>query len=139
MQMRTSRKNRAIYLPSGLLHAIRVSGDNAMMNEHKFHAIADATLMHIFDRMEDAFERGDFEELDFEEDGILKIETNQGHVFIVSKHAPSCQLWLASPISGGSHYSYNETEEVWQLADGSTLKERLMEEIASTAHVRVIL
>ena len=110
-----------------------------MMNEQKFHAIADATLMHLFDRLEDAFERGDFEELDFEEEGVLKIETNGGQVFIVSKHAPSCQMWLASPISGGSHYSYNESEEVWELADGSTLKARLMEEIAQTANVRVIL
>lgn len=110
-----------------------------MMNEQKFHAIAEATLMHIFDRLEDAFERGDFEELDFEEDGVLKIETNDGKVFIISKHTPSCQMWLASPISGGSHYTYNESEEYWQLPDGTTLKSRLMEEISKAANVRVIL
>ena len=110
-----------------------------MMNETKFHAIADATLMHLFDQLEDAFESGDFEELDFEEDGVLKIETNAGKIFIISKHSPSCQLWLASPISGGLHYSYNESEELWQLADGSTLKQRLMEELEQTANVRVIL
>lgn len=108
-----------------------------MLSEAHFHAIADATLLHLFDRLEDAFERGDFEELDIN-NGILTIETVSGKTFIVSKHAPSCQLWLASPISGGHHFTYNESEQSWELPNGETLKTLLAAELASTASVEVI-
>lgn len=108
-----------------------------MLSEAHFHAIADATLLHLFDRLEDAFERGDFEELDLN-NGILTIETMTGKTFIVSKHAPSCQLWLASPISGGHHFSYNESEQSWALPSGETLKALLASELAISASVKVI-
>jgi len=107
-----------------------------MIDEHKFQTVANATLMHLFDQLEEAFERGDFEELDLNE-GILKIETRSGHVFLISKHAPSCQLWLASPITGGLHFSYDESEEKWLLRDGTCLKQRLSDEIHQVAHIRV--
>ena len=107
-----------------------------MIDEHKFQTIANATLMHFFDQLEDAFERGDFEELDLNE-GILKIETRSGHVFLLSKHSPSCQLWLASPISGGLHFDYHESEEQWLLRDGTTLKQRLSDELFQLVNLRI--
>jgi iron donor protein CyaY len=107
-----------------------------MIDEHKFQTIANATLMHFFDQLEDAFERGDFEELDLNE-GILKIETRSSHVFLLSKHSPSCQLWLASPISGGLHFDYHESEEQWLLRDGTTLKQRLSDELFQLVNLRI--
>lgn len=108
-----------------------------MLSEIRFHAIADATLLHLFDQLEDAFENCDFEELELN-NGILTIETTSNKTFIVSKHAPSYQLWLASPISGGHHFSFDESRECWMLADGTTLKDILATELKSAAGVKVI-
>jgi len=109
-----------------------------MHEENRFHALADATLMHIFDRLEDAFERGDFEELELQE-GILTIETASGKTFVLSKHSPSMQLWLASPVSGGHHFGYDETAATWALPDGTLLKSILETELQHSASVKVIL
>jgi iron donor protein CyaY len=108
-----------------------------MLDESRFHAIANATLMHLFDQLEDAFERGDFEELDLQ-GGILTIETLHGQTLLLSKHTPSCQLWLASPISGGLHFDYDETEQEWLLSDGTHLKTILAREMLKLADVKVI-
>lgn len=109
----------------------------SMLSESHFHAIADATLLHLFDRLEDAFERGDFEELDLN-GGILTIETMEGKTFIISKHAPSLQLWLASPLSGGHHFPYDETAGCWSIASGHDLKALLARELEKAAGIKVI-
>jgi CyaY protein len=93
--------------------------------------------MHLFDQLEDAFERGEFEELDLQ-NGILKIETVEGAVLIVSKHAPSCQIWLASPRAGGLHFDYDEASKEWLLDDGTSLKTILARELKQLADVKVI-
>lgn len=108
-----------------------------MLSETHFHAIADATLLHLFDQLEDAFERGDFEELDLN-GGILTIETASGKTFVVSKHAPSFQLWLASPISGGHHFPYDEASAGWLIPGSHALKALLATELEKTAGVKVI-
>jgi frataxin len=108
-----------------------------MLSEIRFHTIADATLLHLFDQLEDAFENGDFEELELN-NGILTIETTDKKTFIISKHAPSCQLWLASPISGGHHFPFDESHESWMQPDGTYLKNILAAELKSTAGVKVI-
>ena len=62
--------------------------------------------------------------------GILTIELDSGHEYVVSKHAPSKQVWLSSPISGGLHYDYNAQLDGWELTkDGSRLSELLSAEL----------
>ncbi len=100
-----------------------------MLDETHFNAIANATLMHCFDQLEDAYERGDIDELELEE-GVLSITTSEGKQFIVSKHGPSRQIWLASPLSGGLHFSYSQNDQGWTLPDGSTLYEILRRDLA---------
>ena len=100
------------------------------MNETRFHAIADATLMHCYDQLEDSFEAGKIDELELQ-GGILTIKTVSGRTFLVTKHSPSLQLWLASPISGGLHFRFDETEQYWVLPDGVTLYDLLRRELAA--------
>lgn len=107
-------------------------------DESRFHSIADATLMHFFDQLEDAFDNGAFEELELN-GGVLTIETANKKSFIISKHSPSQQLWLASPISGGLHFSHHPTEATWVLPDGRDLKTILAEELAQAAQCKIIL
>jgi len=107
------------------------------MDETRFHAIADATLAHCFDQLEDAFEAGEIEELELQ-GGILTIVTGTGRTFLVSKHSPSRQLWLASPVSGGLHFSFVEQEQCWRLPDGSNLYDLLRAEL-SAEQIAVVL
>ena len=111
-----------------------------MLDESHFHAYANATLMHINDQLEQAYDTGDLDDLDYDEGaGILSIITPQGQTFIVSKHAPSGQLWLASPISGGLHFDFDSSTQDWQLPDGRTLKALLADNLRQSAGVSVSL
>lgn len=107
------------------------------MDETRFHAIADATLMHCFDQLEDAFEAGAIEELELT-GGILTIQATSGRIYLLNKHAPSRQLWLASPVSGGLHFSFDEGQQRWALPDGSMLYDLLRRELAAE-QIQVVL
>lgn len=106
------------------------------MDQTRFHAIADATQMHLLDQLEDAFETGALEELDLHQ-GILTVMVRD-KTFLLSKHAPSQQLWLASPISGGLHFSFDEAGQCWKLSDGTTLYGLLREELAAQGITAVL-
>lgn len=107
------------------------------MDDKRYHAITDATLMHCLDQLEEAYESGTLDELDLE-GGILTIKADSGRTYLLTKHAPSQQLWYASPISGGLHFSFDESNQVWQLADGRRLYDILRAELKSET-VEVVL
>mgnify|MGYP003386606638 CR=1 FL=1 len=100
------------------------------MDEKRYHAIADATLMHCFDQLEDAFESGMIDELELES-GILTIRSARGRTYLLTKHAPSLQLWYASPNLGGLHFSFNEEAQRWQLPDDRLLYDILRAEMSN--------
>lgn len=99
------------------------------MDDTRFHAIANATLEHCYDQLEAAYDAGDIKELDLE-DGILNIQTATGKIFLLNKHGPSKQLWLASPVSGGLHFSY-ASDQRWTLPNGTLLYDLLRRELAA--------
>lgn len=110
-----------------------------MLDETHFHACANATLMHINDQLEQLFDRGDLEELDYDEGaGILTIITNDEVTFVISKHGPSGQLWLASPISGGLHFDYDAASQDWLLSTGESLKQLLAANLQDSAGLHVV-
>ena len=75
------------------------------MNETEFHHLAHIQLSTVFDILEDADRQG---LLDVEyEGGIMTIGLPDGRQCVLSKHVPSCELWLSSPVSGGLHFSYD--------------------------------
>lgn len=108
-----------------------------MLDETHFTAVAGATLMHCFDQLEEAYERGEIDELELAE-GVLTIETPDGKTFVISKHGPSRQLWLASPFSGGLHFSYRQGDQCWLLPDGRPFYDVLVADLM-LAGVKVIL
>lgn len=111
-----------------------------MLDDAHFHAIAAATLVHISDQLEQAYDNGDLDELDYDEGaGILSIITADGRTFILSKHSPSHQLWLASPLSGGLHFEYHTAKACWCLSDGRTLNDILMADLKKCAGVQAVL
>ncbi|MDE3059637.1 MAG: iron donor protein CyaY [Pseudomonadota bacterium] len=98
------------------------------MNESEFHRRADDTLNALADALEEADARGALE-VEYQA-GIMTIELSSGTSYIISKHAPSQELWLSSPRSGGLHFHYADGE--WKLADGRTLEGILSQELGMT-------
>jgi len=99
------------------------------MNETEYHKLADKTLEAIADALEDADAKG---QLELEQQGgVLTIALSGGKQFVVSKHAPSQQVWLSSPVSGGLHFSYDGAQ--WALADGRVLEMLLYSELGVVA------
>jgi frataxin len=99
-------------------------------NESVFREQVSVTLEHLFACLEDEDEGG---ALDIDlHDGVLTIATHAGHTFVVSRHAPNRELWLSSPLTGGSHFFYNPKVNDWALSDGRTLTVVLSEEISQS-------
>ena len=43
-------------------------------------------------------------------EGVLKVQTETGEIFIINRNIPRQELWLSSPFSGGAHFSYSGQE-----------------------------
>lgn len=99
------------------------------MQDTEFHRLAKATLATLADTLEAAYEAGALDDLT-QGDGVLTVTTDAGVVFVVSKHAPTQQIWLASPIAGGLHFSYSAERSDFCLADGRTVAEVLYANLA---------
>jgi frataxin len=83
-----------------------------MLTETEFHIAADTFLTSLFDTL-DALDSDLEPEL---EQGSLSMTFENGKQYLINKHAPSRQLWVASPISGGLHFAYSDGS--WVLKDG---------------------
>lgn len=95
------------------------------LDESQFHTIADDFLETLFDQLDEAV--GDVADVDLQ-DGILNIELDAGGEYIINKHAPNKQIWMASPKSGATHYAYKD--EAWVgTRDDANLIERLSSEL----------
>lgn len=103
------------------------------MDETNFHKTADAYLESLFDLLEEQDEAAELD-ITFEGNVLAIFISETGKQFLLSKHTPSQQLWLASPISGGLHFSLNRQENEWELKDGRTLLVILEEEINFLTH-----
>lgn len=97
-----------------------------MLSPSQFKTHTEAFLGALYDALEPAFDAGTLEELELEP-GLLTIVTESGKTFIVSAHAASGQMWLASPISGGLHFVWNDGE--WALSNGARLTPTLQAEL----------
>ncbi len=94
------------------------------MDENQFDGLAEATLNHLLDVIDD--ELGDVLEVDME-NGMLTIEAETGGLYIINKHGPNRQIWMSSPLSGASHYDFDEASQSWVDSRG---EERLMTRLA---------
>lgn len=101
------------------------------MNSIQFSEHAEDTLQTIADVLEEADNEYALE-IDLI-DGTLTIELPDAKQYVISKHEASEQIWLSSPISGGSHFSYDEEDDIWISSDSSELYEVLSEEFKELA------
>lgn len=107
------------------------------ISESQFNLISDEYLENLFDRLEEMI--GEVADVDLQ-DGILNIEFDAGGIYIINKHRPNKQIWLASPRSGASHYAYDETTKKWiGTRDQADFALRLSEELKSITGLEVPL
>lgn len=99
------------------------------MDDTTYHQLADATLSAIEAALEPAYTAGQLDEL--ERDGsVLTILPEGARPLLLSKHAPTQQLWLASPRLGGLHF-LPQANGAWALPDGRELRALLTAELAA--------
>ena len=103
------------------------------MNDSEFHHLADATLITISDTLEEPDQNGTLE-IEYS-GGLVTIQLVNSKQWIVSKHVPTRQLWLSSPLSGGLHFAHSDG--MWKLADGRELLQTLAVELKTLAHIEV--
>ncbi|MDG1287475.1 MAG: iron donor protein CyaY [Rickettsiales bacterium] len=99
-----------------------------MFDESEFHELVEAFLERLAEEIE---LKDDDMLIDVDlNQGILTLELDSGQQYVISKHLPSQQVWLSSPMSGGLHYDYSEELESWELVkDGTRLDEHLAQEL----------
>jgi frataxin len=107
------------------------------MDNTEFTQFSEATLQNIYDALEAA--DTDYQlEIDLL-DGILNIELPDGGQYIINKHNASKQIWLSSPISGASHFSYVADNKSWVDSKGNNLREMLSHEMKKSVGIDVVL
>lgn len=95
------------------------------MNDTEFQRLADVTLEKFAKLLEDADANG-LLELELMQ-GVLTLSLPENKTIVISKHSASKQIWVSSPLSGGTHFSY--IENAWVLADGRDLELMLRQEL----------
>jgi len=85
------------------------------LDDKRFAALADATLERLMAAIEEAC--GDRAEVELD-GGALSIALEDGGKYLLNKHAPMRQLWLASPTSGAWHFAYDEAARAWRNTRG---------------------
>lgn len=97
-----------------------------MLTDSQFLTLSRDTLARLHDALEPSYDASELDELEMEA-GLLTIVTKLGQTFIISAHAPSHQIWLASPVSGGLHFRWSG--DSWILGTGETLNEVIGREL----------
>jgi len=104
----------------------------------RFHHIADATLTHILDRVDEL--AGDVVDADIQAE-ILTIILEDRRQFIVNKNAHLSQIWLSSPISGAWHFEHVEAGGAWlsTRGGGENLLPLLAAELSASTGIAISL
>ncbi len=94
------------------------------MDDSTFETLADQTLSGLQGRIE-----AELDDIDVElRGGILTLELEDGRQYVVNKHMPNRQIWVSSPVSGASHFAYDEATKRWR----STRSEALLHDLLAT-------
>ncbi len=101
-----------------------------MQSSTEFHQRADQKLEALQDWIETLLEDADVDLLD----EALTVILTSGQQYIINKHAPTQQIWVASPVSGAHHFRYDEQVDVWcNVRTGQVLDDLLNDELAPDA------
>ncbi|MCJ1372810.1 Mitochondrial chaperone Frataxin [Loxospora ochrophaea] len=129
----------------------------AKLNESEYHALADAYLNELEDKLQELVEVNPRADCEYST-GIIRLEYPPLGIYVINKQPPNRQIWLSSPIIGPMRYDYisrametgagaeekskttreggfaAETEGEWiSLRDGSKMTDLLVKELGIKA------
>lgn len=104
------------------------------MKDESFEITSKKTLTQIAEKIEEQDKLYEVE-IDFK-DGVLNLEI-QGKIFVLNKQSPSQEIWLASPISGPSHFKYKNN--AWLNSKNQDLFETLSKDLSLLLNKTVTL
>ena len=94
------------------------------LSENEFLNLWDEFQQEFIEKLENE-EYGQFE--DYEDNAeTVTIESLSGTVMVLSRHSGNKEIWLSSPISGPSHFRYENGE--WLNKHDRELRELLIED-----------
>jgi frataxin len=130
------RPGRVPAFSTGASRRMSIGSDASSDGESAFHAAADRTLAHLFERIEDRL--GDELDVDLQ-GGILTIELASGGQYVINKHAPNRQIWLSSPTSGAAHFGHEPGRGWISTRGGAALHELLAQELGAATGTWITL
>jgi frataxin len=108
-----------------------------MLDENNFLIISDRFLTNLMNKLDDSL--GDYVDVEFAS-GVLTIEFDNEESYVITRHAPKRQIWVSSPISGGSHYNYDDALGGWISDRGKILRllDFLAKELGQITNTQVL-
>eukprot|EP00197_Chlamydomonas_leiostraca_P014493 CAMPEP_0202861244 /NCGR_PEP_ID=MMETSP1391-20130828/2706_1 /ASSEMBLY_ACC=CAM_ASM_000867 /TAXON_ID=1034604 /ORGANISM="Chlamydomonas leiostraca, Strain SAG 11-49" /LENGTH=171 /DNA_ID=CAMNT_0049540601 /DNA_START=89 /DNA_END=605 /DNA_ORIENTATION=- len=108
---------------------------HAALTEGQYHAVADATMDALHDKLEAFVEEQDIDGSDVEYgQGVLTVKLGRHGTYVINKQTPNRQIWLSSPVSGPFRFDWvpgqGSSQGTWQYyRDRRELVSQLREEI----------
>ncbi len=81
-----------------------------MLEESRFHVLADEILERIAEKLEDEADEWCEAEL---QGGVLSVIMADEQRYQINKHATMRQIWVSSPYSGAAHFMYDPVQKEW--------------------------
>ncbi len=107
------------------------------MSNADFLEVAEETLKNIANAIEEA--DSSFE-LDVDATGdSLNIEFPDGSKYLINIHGSSSEIWVSSPLSGASHFGYDEDDGTWKDSSENDLFELVTEELEDLGGISIRL
>lgn len=105
------------------------------LDQTAFQEKAEITLQALVDAVEIADEEGEID-IDFIE-GVVNIILPDNQEYVINLHTPSRQIWVSSPFSGSTKFSYDPDEGEWLPEIGRNLRDFLSIEFSKSCNLDV--
>ena len=107
------------------------------MSDVDFLEVAEEMLKNIANAIEEADSAF---ELDVDATGdSLNIEFPDGSKYLINIHGSSEEIWVSSPLTGGSHFAYDEDDGTWKDSNETDLCELVTEELEDLGGISIRL
>lgn len=107
------------------------------MSNADFMEMAEEILQNIANAIEEADSAF---ELDVDTTGdSINIEFPDGSKYLINIHASSKEIWISSPLSGGSHFTYDDDDGTWKDSSENDMCELITEELEELGGISIRL
>jgi iron donor protein CyaY len=64
-------------------------------------------------------------------DGVLNITIDDTDEYVINRHFPTKQIWMSSPQSGASYFTFNAEQGKWFDRNNNELMQKISDEFES--------